>query len=309
MRPTNGYPYRYELHCHTCRCSKCAHSTPVEMARAYYHEKGYAWYGHHRPLPPGQHGCGSLPVLGGEDELLPQCLSGSRLVCGRQGFSRALRPGTPSTAAAKEVLTYGIDLEFLLSHPVWTSFPQEYRPAGVGRGLPLHGPSLRGAAYIDSDHGPQPDCLDGAGAFSTPARKTKAALLVEQHHLLPTSGGDVHDAESDAVGMAGLPCPGRLPTERAGGAAAQGITGSSSTASWSDRASQKQNRQEKQPASSTGRRRTKTEGRPPGFLPETYMIIGRSIAMQVFTENAAFRRGTRSPPWRPWTSPQGNGAS
>ena len=41
MRPTNGYPYRYELHCHTCRCSKCAHSTPVEMARAYY-EKGYA---------------------------------------------------------------------------------------------------------------------------------------------------------------------------------------------------------------------------------------------------------------------------
>ena len=37
-----------------------------------------------------------------------------------------------------------------------------------------------------------------SSTFSTPARKTKK---------LPTSGGDVHDAESDAVGMAGVALP------------------------------------------------------------------------------------------------------
>jgi len=68
----------------------------------------------------------------------------------------------------------------------------------------------RGAAYIDSTIGPQPDCLDGAelfNFFNTGEENKKAALLVEQHHLLPTSGGDVHDAESDAVGMAGVALP------------------------------------------------------------------------------------------------------
>ena len=35
--------YRYETHCHSNLCSRCAHSSPAELVKAY-HRKGYAEY-------------------------------------------------------------------------------------------------------------------------------------------------------------------------------------------------------------------------------------------------------------------------
>ena len=210
MRPTNGYPYRYELHSHTCRCSKCAHSTPVEMARAYY-EKGYAG------MVITDH------FLRGNTAVDPSLSWEEKMNCYHNAYLEAAEYADGKDfhvlfglehqyGGGKEVLTYGIDLEFLLSHPCLDQLPlREYAQLvwDAGGFLSMAHP-YRGAAYIDSTIGPQPDCLDGAelfNFFNTGEENKKAALLVEQHHLLPTSGGDVHDAESDAVGMAGVALP------------------------------------------------------------------------------------------------------
>ena len=158
MRPTNGYPYRYELHCHTCRCSKCAHSTPVEMARAYY-EKGYAG------MVITDH------FLRGNTAVDPSLSWEEKMNCYHNAYLEAAEYADGKDfhvlfglehqyGGGKEVLTYGIDLEFLLSHPCLDQLPlREYAQLvwDAGGFLSMAHP-YRGAAYIDSTIGPQPDC-------------------------------------------------------------------------------------------------------------------------------------------------------
>lgn len=207
MRDTTGYTYRYETHCHTDWCSRCAHNSPTEMAQAYF-EKGYAGM-----VITDHFLLGNSAV----DKTLPweekmRCYYSAYLAAKEWGDARdfhVLFGLEHHYGSGKEVLTYGIDLPFLLEHPNLHLYPlEEYaRLVHEGGGVLSMAHPYRHAPYIDPQVKPQPQYLDGAEIFNfsnTGEENKQAAQLAEQYNLFPTSGGDVHSIEETAIGMAGV---------------------------------------------------------------------------------------------------------
>lgn len=213
LRNTNGYSYRYETHCHTCWCSGCAHNTPQEMAEAYY-RAGYAGliFTDHflrgnssvdRSLPWDEKARAYYAVYeAGRAWAQKKKAEGGRDFHVLFGLEHQYGHG-------KEVLTYGIDLAFLLAHPNLDQLPLEQYAALVreyGGFLSMAHP-FRRRDYIDMSYPPQPDCLDGAEVYNfynSALDNREAAELAGVYHLLPTSGGDEHRSDGAAIGMSGL---------------------------------------------------------------------------------------------------------
>lgn len=206
------YPYRYEMHCHTCWCSGCGHSTPQEMAQAYF-EAGY------RGMVITDHF-----LLGNScvDKTLPWEEMMKRYYdayeAAREWAEAQEKPFTVlfglehQYGGGKEVLTYGIDLEFLVKHPDLHLYPlPEYVDAvHQAGGVVSMAHPYRHASYIDPSIGPRPECLDGAEVFNfynQPEENEDAKKLAKKYDLFPTSGGDEHRSWGDAVGKAGLAFP------------------------------------------------------------------------------------------------------
>lgn len=213
MRNTEGYVYRYEMHCHTNWCSGCAHNSPEEMAKAYY-DKDYAGM-----VITDHFLRGNTAV----DKSLPweEKMQAYYAAC------QAARAWAEETEKAggrpfhvlfglehhygngKEVLTYGIDLPFLLRHVNLHLYPLEEYARFVheaGGFLSMAHP-YRHAPYIDPDVKPQPQYLDGAEIFNfynTGEENKQAAELADRYGLLPTSGGDEHSIQGASIGMAGI---------------------------------------------------------------------------------------------------------
>lgn len=204
------YPYRYEMHCHTNWCSRCAHNSPQEMAQAYW-EKGYAGM-----VITDHFLLGNSAV----DQSLPWEEKMRAYDAPRQAVQEwAQQQGVDFQAflglehhygSGKEVLTYGIDLEFLLCHPNLHLLPLKDYTDTVrqGGGLISMAHPYREEPYIDPNVLPQPDCLDGAEAFNygnrTDRENQRAVELIRKYHLIPTSGGDIHSILEPGLGQAGI---------------------------------------------------------------------------------------------------------
>ena len=201
------FPYRYETHCHCCWCSACAMSEPQEMAQAY-RDRGYAGM-----VLTDHFLLGNTAV----DRRLPweekvqrywEAYLAAKTWGDAHGFS-VFFGLEHQYGGGKEVLTYGMDLEFLLSHRDLHLLPLSEYAALVheaGGFLSMAHP-FRDRPYIDRTIQPQPEFLDGAEVFNyfnRPAENQRAAQFAREHHLLPTSGGDVHRADDPAIGMAGV---------------------------------------------------------------------------------------------------------
>lgn len=207
MRNTEGYTFRYETHCHTNWCSACAHSSPKEMAQAYY-EKGYAGMVITDHFLRGNTAVD--PALSWEEKVT--CYWNAYLDAAEfaQGKDFSVLFGLEHMyGGGKEVLTYGIDLPFLLAHPGLHLFSlEEYaRLVHEAGGVLSMAHPYRAAPYIDSELLPQPQYLDGAEVFNffnKNEENKRAVTLAEENGLFPTSGGDVHHAQSEAIGMAGI---------------------------------------------------------------------------------------------------------
>lgn len=209
MRDTTGYVYRYETHCHNLWCSACAHNTPREMAQAYL-EAGYTGmvFTDHFLL-------GNTAV----DKSLPweekmkrywEAYEDARAWAqSQEGEFHVLFGLEHAYGHGKEVLTYGVDLNFLLDHPNLHLYPlKEYaRFVHEAGGFLSMAHPYRHASYIDPDVKPQPEFLDGAEVFNfynTGEENKEAMLLAEKHGLLPTSGGDEHSNTGASIGKAGI---------------------------------------------------------------------------------------------------------
>lgn len=201
------FPYRYETHCHCCWCSACAQNEPQEMAQAYW-ERGYAGM-----VLTDHFLRGNTAVdrhLPWEEKMLRywEAYQAAKDWGNAHGFS-VFFGLEHQYGGGKEVLTYGLDLEFLLAHPDLHQLPFSEYAALVhqaGGFLSMAHP-FRDRPYIDMTIQPQPEFLDGAEVFNYFNRGTEnqqASQFVKEHHLLPTSGGDVHRAEDPAIGMAGV---------------------------------------------------------------------------------------------------------
>lgn len=209
MRDTNGYSYKYEMHCHTGWCSACAHNSPEEMAEAYYNA-GYAGM-----VITDHFLRGNTAV----DRSLPWEEKMRRYYEAYEAARNWAASHAPDFHVlfglehhygdGKEVLTYGIDLPFLLDHlnlhlyslKEYTDFVHQ---AG---GLVVMAHPYRHASYINDEVKPQPQYLDGAEVFNfynTGEENREAARLAEKHGLLPTSGGDEHSSTGASIGKAGI---------------------------------------------------------------------------------------------------------
>lgn len=207
MRNTEGYIYKYEMHCHTAWCSACAHNSPEEMAEAYY-SKGYAG------MVITDH---FLKGNSAVDRTLPW---DEQMKCYYAAYEAAKRWAEGKNfnvlfglehhyGDGKEVLTYGIDLPFLLAHEnLHTTTLAEYsRLVHEAGGFLSMAHPYRKAPYINPDVQPQPEYLDAAEVFNfhnSDEDNAEAAKLAKEHGLLMTSGGDEHSIIGEGVGKAGI---------------------------------------------------------------------------------------------------------
>lgn len=201
------YKYKYEMHCHTNLCSACAYDTPEKMAEAYYNA-GYAGM-----VITDHFLRGNTAV----DRSLPW---DEKMRCYWRAYEAARDWAEDRNfnvlfgiehfyGDGKEVLTYGIDLDFLLAHPGLDHYTLADYSAAVHEagGFLSQAHPYRHAPYIDADVPPQPQYLDAVEVFNfynTDEENRLAARLAAENGLLTTSGGDEHIHNGDAIGQAGI---------------------------------------------------------------------------------------------------------
>lgn len=201
------YKFRYETHCHTSWCSGCGYSTPQEMAEAY-HTAGYAGMVVTDHFLLGNSAVPrSLPWEEKMNRYYGAYLAAKEWAQGKDfdvlfGIEHCYGNG-------KEVLTYGISLDFLLAHPNIHLLPLSEYSALVheaGGFLSMAHP-YRDRPYINMEVGPQPEYLDAVEAFNFynhPEENQRAAELAREVGLPCTSGGDEHICTGEAIGGAGV---------------------------------------------------------------------------------------------------------
>lgn len=205
--------YRYETHCHSSNCSRCAHSSAKALVRAY-HEKGYSG------LVLTDH------FIHGNNCVDPSLPWADRMQCYYDAFleARAAAAGLDfdvlfgiehAYAGGLEVLCYGIDLNFLLANPDIPDLDLEEFAARVHEygGILIHAHPYRWAGpelELPLEH------LDGIEVFNCgnpPWKNDLAQDFAAGKDLIQTSGGDTHICTSSNLGNAGIALPHRVRTE------------------------------------------------------------------------------------------------
>lgn len=201
------YKYLYETHCHTSWCSACGVSTPQEMAQAYY-SHGYAGM-----IITDHFLLGNSAV----DKNLPwrekmQAYHDAYLAAKNWAIDKdfdVLFGIEHHYGNGKEVLTYGVGLDFLAATPDIHLLPLSQYAALVheaGGFISMAHP-FRDRGYINMEVGPQPEYLDGVEVYNFhnyPQENQKAWDLAREHGLPGTSGGDVHICTDAGIGSAGV---------------------------------------------------------------------------------------------------------
>lgn len=203
----NLYPFRYETHCHTCWCSGCGRNSPQELAQAYY-SAGYAGIVITDHFLRGN-SCVDR-TLPWEQQMECYWNAAQAAMDWAKGKDFDVIFGIEHAYGnGKEVLTYGIDLDFLASHPGIHMLPLSEYAALVhqaGGFLSMAHP-YRDRPYINMAVGPQPEYLDAVEVFNFhnhPEENDLALELARANGLPATSGGDEHQAGGAATGNAGI---------------------------------------------------------------------------------------------------------
>ncbi len=209
-----GKLYAYEMHVHCSECSACAQSGALEMVRAFA-KAGYAG------MVMTDHSCTG-------NSAIPRRWPWERRIRRYdEVYQKARREGEKldfdvlfgwehSYGGGKEVLTYGIEPDFLLNHPEIPelSLAQYVRLVHEAGGYAAQAHPYRSREYIEDEAPPQPELLDGVEVYNAangPCENAKAMLLAVAHDLGMISGSDSHHAAVN-VGRAGMAFPHRLRT-------------------------------------------------------------------------------------------------
>ena len=202
--------YRYETHCHANLCSKCAHSTPAEMVRAYK-DAGFAG------LVLTDHFIHGYTSV---DQDLPW---NERMQRYYEAFLQAKAEGDKldldvifgiehAHGGGQEVLVYGIDLDFLLAHPEIETAPLEEFATLVHRGggilIQAH-PYRYGGWEVPV----RLDLVDGIEVYNAGNESVKNRMALQKAAERPcilTAGADSHAAWEERVGTAGIALPYRI---------------------------------------------------------------------------------------------------
>lgn len=209
--------YLYETHCHSSQCSLCAISTAQELVRAYC-IKGYAG------LVLTDHfiwGNTAVPRHLPWEERMRRYyrayLDAKEAAAGLDfdvifGFEHAYGDG-------KEVLVYGVELDFLLVNPDipklnLDQFVERIHEAG---GIVIQAHPYRNRSYVNMAVGPRADIVDGIEVYNAgnkPGEDAQALHLAWEKDYIITCGGDVHWAQDERIGSAGVLLPHRVATSK-----------------------------------------------------------------------------------------------
>lgn len=209
--------YLYETHIHSKTASACAWNTPKEMVQAYK-QAGYT-------------GMILTDHFIKGNTRIPRDLDWvSRMHMYYDAYLEAKEEGDKLDfdvffglehwyEKSKEMLVYGIDLDFLLAHPELNTadiyiFSDLIHEAG---GILVHAHPHRIRAYIDPNFKPIYEVCDGIEVYN-------AADSIEINELglkdamalgkLMTSGGDVHSVNEKNIGKAGVAFARRIKNGR-----------------------------------------------------------------------------------------------
>ena len=209
--------YRYETHCHSAQCSLCAQSSAQALVYAYQ-KAGYAGmvltdhfiYGNTavpRDLPweerMKRYYAAYLDAKAVADPLDFDVIF---------GIEHAYGDG-------KEVLIYGVELDFLLVNPdiPTLSLDQLVDRVHEAGGIVIQAHPYRDRYYVNMAVGPRTDIVDGIevyNACNAPGEDAQTLPLMEQKNFIMTSGGDIHKDDDHRIGSAGVVLPHRVKTSK-----------------------------------------------------------------------------------------------
>lgn len=209
--------YRYETHCHCSQCSACSRSTAQEMVQAYYNA-GYAGM-----VLTDHFIYGNTAV----DRSLPW---EDQMKCFHRAWLDAREAAKDldfdvifaiehAYGDGKEVLIYGIDLDFLLANPDIPRLDLDQLTDRVHAygGIVVQAHPYRNRSYVNMAVEPRADLVDGIEVYNVcnlPGEDKQALALTKQKPYIITSGGDIHVASDSRIGLAGIALPYRVRDEK-----------------------------------------------------------------------------------------------
>ena len=209
--------YRYETHCHCSQCSACSVSSSMDLVRAY-HAAGYAG------LVLTDH------FIFGNTAVDRSMSWKSRMRCYYEAYLQAKIAAEGldfdvifgiehAYGDGKEVLIYGIDLPFLLANPDIPQLNLDELTARVHAygGIVVQAHPYRNRSYVNMAVQPRADLVDGIEVYNVwnkPGEDKQALALSRQKPFILTSGGDIHVATDEKIGMAGIALPYRVHDEK-----------------------------------------------------------------------------------------------
>lgn len=209
--------YRYETHCHCAQCSLCAQSSSQMLVRAYK-AAGYAG------LVLTDHfifGHTAVPSTLPWDQRMKryyQAYLDAKAVGDELDFD-VIFGIEHAYGDGKEVLIYGVELDFLLVNPDIPNISldelvQRVHEAG---GIVVQAHPYRSRWYVNMSVEPRADLVDGMEVYNAgnvPGDDPKALALAQTADYIITSGGDVHADDDPNIGLAGVIFPHRVHSSK-----------------------------------------------------------------------------------------------
>lgn len=211
IKTPEGYPYAYETHMHTSQGSKCGRNTGAEMAKAYY-EAGYAgiiitdhfYYGNTAPDR-------DLPW---NDWVNEYCKGYEDAKAYGDVVGLDVFFGWEAGYDGTEFLIYGLDKQWLLSHPEIkdATVLEQFELVHKAGGIVIHAHPFREEFYI-----PEvrlfPEYVDGVEQTNMAhfhkkditagyMFNEKAEKYASEHDFPVTCGSDMHSTDLWYGGMA-----------------------------------------------------------------------------------------------------------
>lgn len=200
--------YKYDLHTHTNAGSLCGVSSPEEMVAAYA-KAGYSGI-----VITDHFICGNTCV--------PRSLEWTKRIDAYfSAYERAAKAAKEfkdftvffgaeyAYAAGHEILIYGAEKKFLYEHPEIENADifalcELLKKNGC---LVISAHPFREREYNDFSVPAELPCADGAEIYNShnsDSENQRALNYVAENSLIPSSGGDIHDAADRNIGLAGI---------------------------------------------------------------------------------------------------------
>ncbi|MDD2647522.1 MAG: PHP domain-containing protein [Eubacteriales bacterium] len=210
LKELDGFPYRYELHMHTAESSKCGVSPAADMVDELK-RLGFTGAVITDHFVNGNGRCDRQAPW---ETQIDQILSGYRAAKKRgDEIGVQILFGWEASIEGKDYLTYGLDEQFLYSHPRLGKMPAREYAELVHEfgGFLIHAHPFRKAWYFPPEH--KAELLEGVhdaveiynAGNGRQEYNDEAFEYAKAHNSVMTVGSDTHWIESIGAGTMAFP--------------------------------------------------------------------------------------------------------